>query len=239
MHNANIESVDNKIIEDVFVHGKYIKHWRKVFKPTFNKKYTMKLAKAIKTAYPKFSLYQAKVFTSQYKWYDYYWLCDYLVRFFDKDLANKLCTLLDYIDNGGKTRYELVNSPEYEKALSDWFDELHKYSETLKDGSILMDPNKVPRPEILNIYNRKQMETETRQELSEFGQLLSDWIFNSHQDLMISIFDAWRHTYIRYCYNADGYDVFKQMSWTINAIKHNDQEKTAKLLADYFAGWWD
>ena len=239
MHNINIEPVDDKTIENVFMQNKYVKNWREIFKPTFNKKYTKKLAKAIKIAYPKFSLYQAKVFTSQYKWWDYYWLCDYLIRFFDKDLANQLCTLLDYINKGGKTQYELVNSSEYKKALNAWFDELHKHSETLQDGSTVIDTNKVPRPEILNRRNQKQIEIETKQELAELGQLLSTWIFNGHQNLMITILNAWRHTYIRYCYNANGYDVFKQMSQVAVAIKNNNQEQTAKLLADYFVGWWD
>ncbi|WP_103660674.1 hypothetical protein [Lactobacillus sp. HT06-2] len=46
----------------------YFKYWRKVTHANYNKRDSLRLAKALQAAKPELSLYQAKLFISQLSW---------------------------------------------------------------------------------------------------------------------------------------------------------------------------
>lgn len=49
----------------------YLKHWRTITHISYNKRDTLRLARALQVVKPELTLYQAKLFMSQINWYDY------------------------------------------------------------------------------------------------------------------------------------------------------------------------
>lgn len=222
-----------------FQHDADVKKWRKLLGATFNKHDTLELAKVIQAAKPNLSLYQAKLIVSQCCFYDYEWFATVFIKLFDEEMAAEIDQLLDYLDSMGKTYYEKTNTPEYEKALKDWFN--YSFEKALEsDGKVTLDEE--GRDPILDPSEEEKqiMKKEMAEEEKELGNKIANWIKENPnvQQALPTIFRIWCKNYAHWSWNADWRKVCTQLNAVRQDVLTQDWADLAKQFEN-LPGWWD
>lgn len=233
------EKLKNAAFKEAFEHDAYLKRWRKLLDVTFNKNDTLELAKAIQSAKPNLSLYQAKLLVSQCHSYDYECFSDVFIKLFDEKMAAEIDQLLKYLFYMGKANYEKTHTPEYEKALDDWFDSSFEEAVETDEWITLGEGNRDP---ILDSSEeeRQIMKKEFAEEKEELGNKIANWIKENPkvQRALPTMFRIWCKNYAHWSWNADGRKVCMQL----NAVRQDVLTQNWTDLAKQFEnlpGWWD
>lgn len=237
------ERIKNEVFKIAFEHNAYLKKWRKLLSVSYNKHDTLEFAKAVKLAKPDLSLYQARLIVSQCSYYGYGWFGNIFVRLFDEKLANEIEELLKYISLMGKTHYEKVHTPEYEKALDKWFEgSFEKILDSSGEETEVFTLNEKNQDPILNITEEEQqiMKTEMKEEEKELGEKIANWVKENQniQQALPTIFRIWSKTYSHWSWNAGWREVCGQL----DAVRQDILEQNWSDLAKQFQnlpGWWD
>lgn len=219
----------------------YLRNWRKLTSISFNKRDTYKLAKSYQIIKPEYSLYQAKLAISQYKWWDYGYFIN-LISSFDSQTANKIEHLINEIDAGGKTQYIKQSTSAYKQQLDARSQEIFSEKNIQADGSISFsndDKNKYP---LLKLTEKEisKAKSEIKEEKTKLGQILALWFKNNqkYHNFFILYLEVWAHNYNRYAMNMNSLEVGKQLLRTKNDLL---SEKWLNLAHDfeYLMNWWD
>lgn len=220
----------------------YLKHWWTITHISYNKRDTLRLARALQVVKPELTLYQAKLFMSQINWYDYSYFFD-LLLFLDNRYQNKFNELLTYLDCGGKTFYERENTQEYEKQLDDYWKEKMASAVKRSDGSVIVEydlelEDKYPLlKKSKEDYQHSKEEMAT--ELDELTTLMVSLVKkHQYKDMIFLYLNSWQHRYSLCSDHVRAHEVGRQIS---QAKMDLTVENWLALKEDFknVLGWWN
>lgn len=225
----------------------YLRYWRELntsFTPSFNKKYTYRLARAYQEVKPC-SLFSAKLQISCFKWWDWQYFLD-LIGLFDEDEYKQLTKIADLFEAGGQNRYLLEQNEDYQAELDHYFNEMFVHAKKEKDGSLVLGEvkNEKENYPLLAKEDSEESRQRSKEQVAALKKknavAISSWL-EKHSELsnfFVSYLNAWGHSYARRAYNAESPQVGRQI---LRAKKNLSQGKFVALARDLlnFYDWWD
>lgn len=163
---------------------------------------------------------------------------------FDNQFSKKVESLLEYIEDGGKTRHDKENTKEFKEQLDAHTAEFWSNAEYFSDGSIIVKPTEDDDEKYPLLQWTKEEEKiskeEVEQEIQELSTMLAEW-FKQNKELipLFAVYlDVWSHSYARHGYAVSAPVVAKQIKQTSQDLINGNWQK---LLTDFhsFIDWWD
>lgn len=219
----------------------YLPKWRKKLYCSYNKRDTVRLAKAL-TGISPLTLLQAKYVICAADWWEYTDFINNIIHLFYPDLAEKIVKDLDILSDGDPSRHAKINSPEYTQALRKQFDDALSKKVVHRDGSVSFSLDTDNEPEILKISDQEKriMKKEIAEYQILIGQELADFCQNNpnYHPFLILYLRTWAHNYNRHSQTMNCHTVGRQIMKTANDLKAKSYQA---LAVDFkkIPGWWD